>query len=385
MSAEKIECPKCAYKFAPTEETSKKIRAEMEAQLEARKEELEADFASKTKAQLKSVKDKAYAEAKADSDAQLADVKEALRLKDEKLAETQKNEIELRKAQRVLEQEKNEFALKLTRQLDAERSKIVEETSARVSDEYAQKELEWGKTRADMLKQMDELRRKADQGSQQTQGEVVELQIESLLKETFSHDSIEEVAKGVKGADLVQVVQTRTGVRCGSIIWEIKQTRSWSDGWPEKLKGDKREAKADIAVIVTAALPKGVERIGLVDGVWVCDHKSLLGLALALRSSIVEVAQARQAQLGRKEKAEEVYDYVVGTEFRGRIQALVETMVSMQEDLNAEKRAFDKIWQKREKSILRIIGTTAGLYGDFSGTVGNSLPEIKQLSLEQLI
>ena len=232
---------------------------------------------------------------------------------------------------------------------------------------------------------MEELRRKAEQSSQQAQGEVVELQIESLLKETFTHDTIEEVGKGIKGGDLVQIVQTRTGIRCGSIVWEIKQTKSFSDAWLTKVKEDMRAAKADIAVIVTAAMPKGVERIGSVDGVWVVDYKSFIGLALALRSQLVEVAQARQAQAGRKEKAEEVYSYIVGTEFKSRVQALVETFVKMQDDLASEKRAFDKIWSGREKNIGRVIGTLAGMYGDLGGLCGTSLPEIKILGLEQLV
>lgn len=319
------------------------------------------------------------------ANAEIVSLREEMKGQANKLSEAQKNEIELRRQQRELEREKNEFQLKMTRDIDAERQKIVEETSARVADEYAQKELEWTKKQADMIKQMDELRRKADQGSQQTQGEVVELQIEAVLKEAFPHDSVEPVAKGVKGGDIVHTVLTRTGVRCGSIVWEIKQTRSFSEGWITKLKDDAREAKADIAVIVTAAMPKGLERIGIVDGVWVVDLKSFVGLALALRSQLVEVAQARQAQVGRKSKAEEVYSYIVGTEFRGRVQALVETFVAMKEDLDAEKRAYDKIWKKRETQIVRVIGTTAGLYGEVSGLIGPSLPEIKELTLEQLV
>lgn len=398
-----IKCPHCKKSFEMSTAVEENLRSSIEKEYlersEAEREGIEqerAELNRKTNElatqrtsiekevtrRLEANRKVLEAAARDTADAEITTLREEMATQATKLSEAQKIEVELRKQQRELEREKNEFQLKLTREIDAQRQKIVEETSRSVADEYAQKELEWSKQRSDMVKQMDELRRKADQGSQQAQGEVVELEIESLLKEAFPHDLIEPVAKGVRGGDIVQIVQTRGGARCGSIVWEIKQTRSWSDSWPTKLKDDQREAKADLAVIVTATMPKGVERIGVVDGVWVSDYKSLLGLALALRSSVVEVAQARQAQTGRKDKAEEVYSYIVGQEFRGRIQTLVETFVGMKESLDAEKRAFDKIWQKREKEIVRVIGTTAGLYGEVQGLVGASLPEIKQLALE---
>lgn len=407
MSASnQIKCPHCKKSFEMSAAVEENLRSTIEQEYKDRVEkdrevleEERAELKRKTEdlatqrtsiekevtRRLEANRKTLEAAARDAADTELRTLREEMEAQATKLSEAQKNEVELRKQQRELEREKNEFQLKLTREIDSQRQKIVEETSARVADEYAQKELEWGKKHADMIKQMDELRRKADQGSQQTQGEVVELEIEALLKEAFPHDSIEPVAKGVKGGDIVQVVQTRTGVRCGAIVWEIKQTRSWSDGWPTKLKDDQREAKADLAVIVTATMPKGVERIGQVDGVWVVDLKSFVGLALALRAQLVEVAQARQAQAGRKSKAEEVYSYVVGTEFRERVKALVETFIDMKDGLDAEKRAFDKIWQRREKQIVRVIGTTAGMYGEVSGLVGSSLPEIKELSLEQLV
>lgn len=406
MSASQIKCPNCKKPFEMTaaiegnlrtvieKEYQDKAEQEREAiegertELKRKAEALAAERTSIEKEvgrRLETNRKALEAAARETANAEITSLREEMESQAAKLGEAQKNEVELRKQQRELEREKNEFQLKLTREIDSQRQKIVEETSARVADEYAQKELEWTKKQADMIKKMDELRRKADQGSQQAQGEVVELQIEAVLKEAFPHDTIEPVAKGVKGGDIVHTVQTRTGVRCGSIVWEIKQTRSFSEGWISKLKDDAREAKADIAVIVTATMPKGLERIGMVDGVWVVDLKSFVGLALALRSQLVEVAQARQAQVGRKTKAEEVYSYVVGPEFRGRVQALVETFVTMKEDLDSEKRAFDKIWQKREKQIVRVIGTTAGLYGEVQGLIGPSLPEIKELTLEQLV
>lgn len=398
--SDKITCPKCNHKFELTEAVRSGIQAALEAEHEQEleavrrraaeemvtvKESAEAELRSMEKEISKKLaleKVKIQAEARDAMYAELTAANATLEEQQKKLQEAQKNEIELRKQQRQLEAEKNEFQLKMTRELDAERSKIVEETSARITDQYSMKQAEWEKQRSDMVKQMDELRRKAEQGSQQTQGEVFELTVESTLKETFVHDSIEPVAKGVCGGDILQVVNTKQGIRVGSILWELKRTKSFSEGWIQKLKDNQREAKAEVAVIVTSAMPAGIDRIGQVDGVWVVDPKSMLGIALALRASLFEVAQAKKAQAGRKEKSEEVYDYLNGVEFRGRVQALVESFSAMKEDLEAERRAFEKIWSKRDKQLVRAITTTAGFYGDLQGLIGSSLPEIKALSLE---
>ena len=380
--SDRITCPKCSHAFVPTEEMSKKIRAELDGEYSGKMEKLERDFQAKLKSEAGAAQRVGYAKAEEEIGRRQSELEESLKETKGRLETAQQAEITLRKQQRELEQEKNEFQLRLTREMDSERSRIVEETSRTMSDKYAMKEEEWTKQRSDMLKQMDELRRKAEQGSQQAQGEVFELKIESVLKEVFTHDSIEPVAKGVTGGDILQVVNTKHGTRCGAILWELKRTKAFSDGWIQKLKDDQRDAKADVSVIVTSAMPKGVERIGQVDGVWVVEPQSMLGIALALRASIMEVAQARKSQAGRKEKAEEVYEYLNGVEFRGRVQSLVEAFVAMKEDLDAERRAIEKSWSKREKQLMRAIGTTAGMYGDLQGLVGSSLPDIKALSLE---
>jgi hypothetical protein len=398
--SDKIECPKCHNKFELTEAVRSSIQEELEAGYkkeldavsrraaeeivtarEAYEAELkvkECDISKKFAAE----RTKIQAEIRDSMGAELQDAQRAIEEQKSKLQEAQKNEIELRKQQRQLETEKNEFQLKMTRELDAERSKIVEETSQRVSDQYSMKQAEWEKQRSDMVKQMDELRRKAEQGSQQCQGESFELAVENTLRETFIHDSIEPVAKGVRGGDILQVVNTKQGVRCGAILWELKNVKNFSEGWIQKLKDNQREAKAEVAVLVTSTMPTGVERIGQVDGVWVVDPRSMMGIALALRASLFEVAQAKKAAAGRKEKSEEVWDYLNGVEFRGRVQALVESFIAMREDLETEKRAFEKIWSRRDKQLTRAMTSTAGFYGDLQGVIGSSLPEIKALTLD---
>lgn len=418
ISENKIECPKCHHNFALADSVEKKVReqladefqekelalkAELEEQslslkeevakrdraiaaqklkteeaVRAEKESLEKEYSQR----LIDTKKSLEASARAQVGGELALAKEELEAQSTKLREAQAKELELRRAQRELESAKQEFELESARKLDEERERIRLDVEGRIGEQHHLKSLEWQKKQSDMEKLIEELRKKSEQGSQQAQGEVLELEVEATLREVFPHDSVEPVAKGVVGADVLQVVKTRGGTVAGSILWEIKRTKNFSEAWVAKLKDNQRSARAEVAVILTTALPEGVQHMGQLDGVWVCDFQSFTGIALALRASLLEVAQVRASQHGAKEKAEEVYEYLNGLEFRNRVQGLVESLASMKEDLEAERRAFEKIWAKREKTLLRAMNSTAGFYGDFQGLVGSSLQEIPQLSLE---
>lgn len=217
----------------------------------------------------------------------------------------------------------------------------------------------------------------------QTQGEVLELDLESLLKSQFPVDEIEPVPKGIKGADIVQRVHDRGGRFCGTIIWESKHTKAWNDGWLSKLKDDQREVKAEIAVLVTETMPKGIERFSQVGGVWVTSYVLSIALASVLRTSLIDLAQLKSSLVGKSEKMEVLYNYLSGSEFRQRIEAIVESFQSMKEDLEQEKRATVKMWAKREKQIERVVTNTAGMYGDMEGIIGTSLPHIRSLELTE--
>jgi hypothetical protein len=232
--------------------------------------------------------------------------------------------------------------------------------------------------------QIEDLKRKATQGSQQAQGEIAELGLEAVLSSEFPQDQIAPVPKGVRGADVVQVVVDSQGRGCGTIAWEMKNTKNWSDGWLEKLRDDQRGLKADVAVIVSSVLPKGMERFGRVDGVWITESQCVLGLATALRSSLIHVAQARSVAEGRGTKMESLYSYLTGNEFRQRVEAVVEAFVSMQGDVEKERRSMESIWAKREKQITRAITGLAGMYGDMQGIVGAPLPKVAQLEMPML-
>ena len=239
-------------------------------------------------------------------------------------------------------------------------------------------------TISSMQKQIEELKRRAEQGSQQLQGEVPELQLEALLSSKFPHDSIRPVPKGEHGGDVLQCVASPFGQACGTIIWESKQTKNWSDGWLAKLREDQRTAKAEIAVIVSQSLPKEVEAFEFIEGVWVTHPRAAFPVAMILRQSLIEIALARQTSAGQQTKTEMVYQYLTGPRFRQRVQAIVEAFSSMQEDLDKEKKVITKQWAKREEQISRVMQSTVGMYGDLQGIAGKTLQEMEGLSLHAL-
>jgi hypothetical protein len=310
---------------------------------------------------------------------ELRDLKEQIEEKNTKIGDLQDAEVNLRKRERQLEDDKKALELEVARKVDAERQKIEEMASARVAEEYQFREKEHAKQMQDLRDQLSEMKRKAEQGSQQMQGEVLELELEQLLKTSFPVDVIEPVPKGVPGGDVLQGVTTQTGHRAGVIIWESKRTKNWSDGWIGKLNGDLREAKADIAVLVTQALPKGITNFAQHEGVWVTNFACALGLAAALRQGLIQLMHMKMASVGKDEKMEVVFNFLTGSGFRNCVQAIVETFIAMKADLEQEKRVYVKRWAQREKQLERLIGNTAGIYGDLQGLIGASMQSIPSL------
>jgi hypothetical protein len=235
-----------------------------------------------------------------------------------------------------------------------------------------------------MQRQIEELRRKAEQGSQQLQGEVLELQLESMLAARFPMDVQEPVAKGEFGGDLLHRIVGPVGQICGSILWETKRTKNWSDGWLVKLRSDQRAAKAELSILLSDALPKGVESFDHIDGVWVAHPRYVIPIAVALRQSLIEVAATRGAREGQETKMELVYNYLTGSNFRHRIEAIVERFTEMQDDLNRERKATMRLWAKRQAQIQGVVDTTVGMYGDLQGIAGRAMQEIPALEMPLL-
>jgi hypothetical protein len=227
------------------------------------------------------------------------------------------------------------------------------------------------------------MKRKAEQGSMETQGEVLEQDFEAQLKAIFVHDDIQPVPKGIRGADLVHSVRTPMGADCGVLLWETKNTKAWSQAWIPKLKDDMIEIRASIAILVSVVLPAGIKRFGEMDGVWVSDPLCAIPLAMALRAQLVAVSRERGASSGKSEKMEALYQYLAGVEFKQKIEGIVEAFTSMQDQLNKERRAMERHWKQREKEIERVIKNTVGLYGDMQGIIGGQIPAIPALELDE--
>lgn len=315
---------------------------------------------------------------------ELAELQEVLSQRDAKLAEAQKAQADLIRQKRELDDAKRELELTVEKRVQDGLLATREQAKKEAEEGLKLKVMEKEQTIASMQTQIEELKRRAEQGSQQLQGEVQELELEAVLRTKFPRDTIEPVPKGEFGGDALQRVMGPLGQVCGTILWESKRTKNWSDGWLVKLRDDQRTAKADIAIIVSQTLPKDVESFDLVDGIWVTNAKSVFSLAVALRHSLIELASARQALDGQQTKTEMVYQYLTGPRFRHRVEAIVEAFSSMQEDLDREKKAITKQWAKREEQIERVMSATAGMYGDLQGIAGKSIQEIEGLELKAL-
>jgi hypothetical protein len=327
----------------------------------------------------------ARAEAEASLAVVIQDLRDEVKSKKEKLEEAQKNEMELRRKERALEDRAKEMDLEVDRKMDAERKRVEEETSRRITEDHRMKDAEKDKKMSDMMRQIEDLKLKAEQGSQQTQGEVQELELEKELAALFPGDNIQPVPKGMQGADVIQEVISNKGVLCGSIIWESKRTKNWSDGWISKLKDDQRAAQADVAVIITQSLPKDIQHFGYMDGVWITTYACFYSLAYLIRQKLSEIALTKAMVAGKNEKADIIFNYLTGVGFRQRVEAIVEVFSDMKMELDKEKRATQRVWAKKEKQLQSVLDNTANLYGDLQGLIGSAMQTIPALEAGDVV
>jgi hypothetical protein len=369
MVEQSITCTACGKKIPLT----RALRAEIEAAVKLeydRQLEQEVERARKEAAR--------SAEKKASRD--LSALQEQLEAQAKDLERARQTELAMRKRERELERQREELELTVARTLDEERARLVSEAQARLAEQHRLKDAEKERQLADMRRQIEDLKRKADQGSQQLQGEAGEAELEMALRAAFPLDEIEPVAQGVRGADIHQTVVDQRGARCGAILWECKNARHWSDGWIAKLKDDQRALRADVSVLVTASLPKGCSRFALIDGVLLADFACAAPLASIVRSHLLQLAAARSAAMTKGEKLELLYRYLSGVEFRQRVEAIVDAFERMRDDLDQERRAAERQWAKREKQVDAVTFNIAGKYGDLQGLVP-ALPPIERLEL----
>jgi len=366
------------------------IRAK-ESELEKAKTAIDEQVAAKVKAerQVIAADEARKAKERAASDLEqkakeVSELQEVLKERDAKLAEAQKAQAEIMRKQRELDDARREMDLTIEKKVQESQAVIRDKARQEAEEALKLRVLEKEEQIASMQRQIEELKRKAEQGSQQLQGEAQELELESLLRSKFPMDLIEPVPKGEFGGDVIQKVLGVAGQPCGTILWESKRTKNWSDGWLSKLRDDQRAAKAELALLVSNALPRGLNSFDHVDGVWVAEPRCAIPVAMALRQSLIEIAKVRQAQDGQQTKMELVYEYLTGPRFRHRIEAIVEKFSDMQSDLDRERKATLRQWAKREAQIRGVIEATVGMYGDLQGIAGQALQEIDSLTLPAL-
>ena len=355
MNLQTIDCPQCGCAIEVDKALGDKMAKQYETQLNKVFEQ-----------ERKKVRDEAN--------------KEISSLQD-KLDLANHNELALRRQKTELEQRAKDMDLEVQRRLDEEKSLLETRIGDRIADSWNQQVKEKDKKIADTLAQVEDLKRRMEQGSQQAQGETLEAEIEEMLRTQFPFDAINPVSPGVKGGDILQIVKTKTGVECGKILWEIKRTKTWSEGWITKVKSDARNCKADICLIATEAMPKGMAPFAEYEGVWVSSPVASIPLAYALRQGLSRAAKEKFVQSGRKEKAVLVYEYFMGQEFRGRVEAMIECYVEMRSNLNAERMTMEKVWAKREKQLSIMTSNLVGMHGEIEAIAAGELPSIPILQI----
>jgi len=325
--------------------------------------------------QMKDLKEQAEVDLALAVELKLQEREVEIKLSAEKFA-NDKAAITLSEKERELKKKTEEFELLL-----AQKSM---EASNKVRGEEQMKNAELQKQLDDQKVLVEEMRRKGAQVSMQLQGEVQEVAIEEYLLGTFPMDEIEEIKKGARGADCLQIVNTRAQKRCGTIYYESKRTKDFKKEWIEKFKVDMRLKGATFGVLVTEVMPKNMLRFGLMEGIWICTFEDFKGLSLVLRETVIKLSEVQLAQENKGEKVTILYDYLAGNEFRSHVEAIVESFVQMQTDLDAEKRALNGIWNKRQKQIEKVSMNTINMHSSIKGIVGNSILSIKALELPEV-
>jgi hypothetical protein len=386
MADQSISCPSCGKKIPLTRALRAEIEASLKQQfdetLQDRERQLRAKYESRLEEDLQRAEADATTKAEKKVAQELAGLKNQVKDQAKDLEDARRLELSMRKRERELERKQQEVELMVAREIDTGHTRPITETQERLADVHRLKDAEKERQLADMRRQIEDLKRKAEQGSQQLQGEAGEGELESLLRANFPSDEISAIGQGVRGADLHQVVIDPRGRKIGAILWECKNTRNWSDGWIAKLKQDQRSLHAEVAILVTATLPKGCARFALMEGVLVTDFACAAALAAVLRSNLCQLAQTRSAAISKEESLELLYRYLSGVEFRHRVEAIVEAFTAMRHDLDQERRAAERQWARRSRQIDAVTFNVSGMYGDLQGLVP-ALPSIALLELPE--
>lgn len=376
-----ITCPHCGKPV----EISHALKLQIENEVRSSTEE---EYKAKLEASVEEVRKKTLEESekkiKSKFELQLKQAVEDVVEKDERNKELLEQLQKLMEDMRQMRKEKEEAKLEMQKRLAEEEDKIRLEAQKKAEEEQQLKIAQKDKQLADTLKELEDARRKLQQGSQQAQGEVFEEEFEKSLAQRYANDIIQPVGKGIRGGDVIQEVVDKFGNNVGKILWELKNTKTWSDAWVDKLKSDKRTVVAEEAVIITVAMPSDISIAGFKDQVWVTNRDFVMPLADTLRAKLITVFHAKRSVEGKNEKIEILYNYLSGTEFKHRVEAIVDAFSNMQTEVEKEKRYFMNKWARDEKNIRQVIDNTYGMHGDLKGIIGSSLPAIAGIEDETL-
>lgn len=388
--ASEIKCPNCGHQFEPNEAIREEVQNELRHKIKEWQEKKDEEFALKLEQEKKLFKagmeESMRKSITADFENQLQLLKSANSDNEEKLKEARKKELEFLQKEQQLKNKEAELEITLQKKLQEERNQLSEQIRKQEAEKSALKENELllklkekDMQIEEQKKLADEMRRRAEQSSMQRQGESQELLLESILKENFPFDMIDEVGKGVEGADCIQTVRNASGKECGKIIYESKRTKGWSSNWIDKLKTDMRSRGADVAILVTQTFPKDMERFGEKDGVWICSFTEVASVAAIIRNSVLKVYEIQKSEENKGDKMQMLYDYLTGVEFKGQVEAIAEGFIAMKNSITKERMQMEKIWKEREKQLEKVLINTSGLYGSVKGIAGASVSDIPLL------
>ena len=381
-----IICPNCKNNISlpeilshQNEEKLNLERIELREKAKKWKEEQEQKMEEERRLHNKEIEEKAIKRTKAEIELQMKDTQNESEEVKKNNIKLQDQLLELTKTLRQQQNALREKDIENEKKLAQEQEKIRQEEQKRMEEQYRLRDMEKEKKLQDMTRQIEDLKRKAEQGSQQMQGEVLELAVEGMLQKEFPFDEIKPVPKGKMGADIIQLVKLPSGKVCGTIIWEMKRTKSWGGDWIEKLKMDQRSINAELAVIVSQFIPDSIRRFGVIDDIWICEFDCLIGVAYALRSQIIELQKSKSSMDGQKGKTDLLYQYITSTAFKHRMETIVETFSSMQEEITKERNFFVKKWARQEQHLRSVLDNTLGMHGDLQGIMGKSIGELKTM------
>jgi hypothetical protein len=358
-------------------EAERRMAEQVEIKLEAERKRLTAQEAERAKRQVAGELERQASE--------LKDRETRLESLTGKLKAAQEQEADFLRQKRALEDERRELALRVERQVQQEIDAVRRQAQSQAEEKMGLQVRDKDEAIQGLRRQIDELKRKAEQGSQQAQGEVLEMQAEQQLRARFPMDDIQPVPKGQFGGDLLHTVRDAAGQPCGAILWEFKRTQNWSQGWLAKLRGDQRAAGAELAVLASQTLPRDLALFDHVEGVWVTSLACTLPVAVALRQALIELARVRRTSEGEQTKAQEVYSYLTGPQFRHRVETIAEKFTDMRADLDQERKFMERQWAKREKQLELVLKASEGINGDLQAIAGRTLDAIDALQPQMML